>query len=232
MSRPRYRPGGPGLSRVFAHLHVRSGFSYGLGAATPEGLTGAAEAMGYRALALTDRDGLYGVPRFLRACGEAGLSPVVGAEVTVRLESPNGSRHRGHVVLLAASGNGYRTLSRLLTAYLLPPKGVPCPSAAERRNPSCPLETLLEHAGAGSLGGDLVCLTGAVPFGLVPSLVLSKDTGLRGKAAEVLGLLREAFGGGNVFVEISDDGTEGSRRRMRAVEYLAGRCGVPSIAAG
>lgn len=72
-----------GLAGSFAHLHVRSGFSYGLGTARPEELAGAAAEMGYRALALTDRDGMYGIPRFLRACGEVGLSPVVGAEVTV-----------------------------------------------------------------------------------------------------------------------------------------------------
>ena len=221
--------GGPtgGFCHGFAHLHVRSGFSWGLGTATPEELVGRAAALGMGALALTDRDTLAGVPRFLAACGEAGLSPVVGAEVTVEVGTAAGPA-RGHVVVLAASTQGYRALSRLLTAYLLPKGGAPWPSAAERRNPACPLGTLLEHAARA--GGDLVCLTGAVPFGLVPSLALSKDTGLRGKSAEVLSLLREAFG--NVHAELSDDGTEGSRRRMRAVELLAGRCGVPTVAAG
>ncbi len=50
------------FSRGFAHLHVRSGFSYGYGTATPEELAGAAARMGMGALALTDRDGLYGIP--------------------------------------------------------------------------------------------------------------------------------------------------------------------------
>ena len=208
---------------------MRSGFSYGLGTATPEELAGAAAGVGYPAMALTDRDGLYGIPRFLRACGEHGLSPIVGVEVTVELEAAG---HRGHVVLLAASERGYRSLCRLLTAYLLPKKGDPWPSAAQRRNPVCPLRTLLEHAGDGKAGGDLVCLTGAIPFGLVPSLTLSEDAGLRGKAVRVLTLLREAFGEGNVFVELSDDGTGGSRGRMRVVENLAGRCGLPTVAAG
>lgn len=223
------RPGTPGLAGGgFAHLHVRSGFSYGLGTATPEELAGTAMGMGYPAMALTDRDGLYGMPRFLAACGEQGLSPVVGAEVTVEL----GAGHRGHVVLLAASGRGYRSLCRLLTAYLLPEKDGSWPSAAERRNPACPLRTLLEHAGGDKAGGDLVCLTGAIPFGLVPSLALSRDAGLRGKAGRVLDLVREAFGEGNVFVELSDDGTEGSRGRMRVVGHLAERRGLPTVAAG
>jgi len=232
LTRPNRQPV-VGFRRGFAHLHARSGFSYGLGTATPEELAGAAARMGYQAMALTDRNGLYDIPRFLKACGEHGLAPIVGAEVTVELgrQDGGGPGLRGHVVLLAASDFGYRRLCRLLSAFLLPPEGVPWPSAAERRNPSCDLEKLLEHAAdEGSPGVDLVCLTGAIPFGLVPSLALSKDTGLRGKAVEVLSLLRDAFGDGNLFVELSDDGAEGSRRRMREVEYAARRSGLPTVA--
>jgi error-prone DNA polymerase len=210
------------------HLHVRSGFSYGLGTATPEELACATARMGYRSLALTDRDGLYGIPRFLQASQEAGLCAIVGTEVTVQLRKPD---VRGHLVLLVDSERGYRTLCRLLTAFLSPAvlakSGSPWPSARERRNPACDLQMLLEGAGE----GGLVCLSGAIPFGLVPSLVLSRDTGLRRKSREVLCLLRETFGEGNVFVELTDDGTAGSRRRMRQVEALAKREGLPTIAA-
>lgn len=73
----------PPFSRGFAHLHVRSGFSYGYGTATPEELVEAASKTGVGALALTDRDGLYGIPRFLKAAEGAGVSPIVGAEVSV-----------------------------------------------------------------------------------------------------------------------------------------------------
>ena len=50
------------MTTVFTHLHVRSGFSYGFGVATPEELAKVA-GMSMDALALTDRDGMYGVPR-------------------------------------------------------------------------------------------------------------------------------------------------------------------------
>jgi DNA polymerase III alpha subunit len=59
------------LSGPFPHLHVRSGFSYGFGTATPEELVWAAAAAGGNALALTNRDGLCGMPRFLRACADS-----------------------------------------------------------------------------------------------------------------------------------------------------------------
>lgn len=98
----------------FTHLHVRSGFSYGCGVATPEELVGAAAGMGYEALALTDRNGLYGVPRFLRAAEEAGLSPIVGAEISME---GGGVCPPGHVVLIAESMAGYRSLCKLITSY-------------------------------------------------------------------------------------------------------------------
>ncbi|MBV9454991.1 MAG: PHP domain-containing protein [Rubrobacter sp.] len=96
-------------SREFTHLHVRSGFSYGFGTSTPEELAEAAATMNTKNLALTDRDGFYGVPRFLKATGELGVSPIVGAEVS--------TEGGGHLVLLAEGTKGYRSLSKLITSY-------------------------------------------------------------------------------------------------------------------
>jgi error-prone DNA polymerase len=221
----------------YGHLHVRSGFSYGLGTATPEELVEVAAGMGYRSLALTDRGGLYGIPRFLKACGNHGLSPIVGAEVTVKVapkEVPVGTALSGHLVLLSASERGYRTLCRLLTDYLCSPaqatgEGL-WPSAEKRRNPASSLSSLLEYASVA--GGELICLTGAIPFGLLPTLLTSPNSSVRSSAARLLGRLKEAFGEGNVYAELTDDGTQGSRRRMREVEVLAGRCGIPTVTAG
>ena len=86
----------------FAHLHVRSGFSYGFGTSTPEELAEAAGEMCLGPMALTDRDALYGVPRFLRAAGQAGVGPIVGAEVNLE---------GGHLVLLVEDTKGYHSLS-------------------------------------------------------------------------------------------------------------------------
>jgi len=74
----------------------------------------------------------------------------------------------------------------------------------------------------------LVCLTGAVPFGLLPHLVLSND-GRRAK--DVLAHLLEAFGRENVFVELTDDRTMGSSRRLRKVALFAEEQGIPVLTA-
>src|SRR3712207_9278587 len=62
------------------------------------------------------------------------------------------------------------------------------------------------------------CLTGATPFGVIPHLLLA---GHRRRATEILSHLSEAFGRGNVFVELTDDRTAGSRRRLGRVAGFA-----------
>ena len=178
-----------GLMIGFAHLHVRSGFSWGYGAATPEELVERAAGSGVDALALTDRDTLAGIPRLMQACTGTGVSPIVGAEITMETKGV-----RGHVVLLAESGRGYRSLCKLITSYRL--------DAEDRHNPICPLPTLLEHA------EGLLCLTGSIPFGLLPSMLLSRDSTVSRGARRLATLLLDAFGDG-LHMEISDDRTEG-----------------------
>ena len=195
-----------GSSHGFVHLHVRSGFSFGFGVARPEELVEAAARMGMSSLALTDRDGLYGIPRFLDAAENAGVSPVVGAEITMK--------EGGHIVLLAESMQGYRSLCRFITAYRT--------SSEDRRSPACPLGKILEHT------EGLICLTGAVPFGLIPNLILD---GHGEEATEVLRRLREAFGD-RLYVELTDDETATGRRSSRRVAAFARNAGVPVVAAG
>jgi error-prone DNA polymerase len=184
---------------------VRSGFSYGFGVATPEELLQAVAAIGGDALALTDQDGLYGIPRFLKSAEDSGISPIVGAEV--RIEGG------GHLVLLAEDMEDYRSLCRLITFYRC--------TSEDRRRPACPLSALLEHA-----ANALICLTGALPFGYLPRLVLSGRTD---EARRVLGLLLDAFGEQNAYMELTDDMAPGSRRRLRRMASFARGSKVPIL---
>ena len=113
----------------FIHLDVRSCFSLKEGAFTPEQLAARAGALGMSGVAMTDRDGLYGAARFMRACEREGVEPLLGASVTVREEVGRGQAPahdsgddatRRHVVLLATDDTGYANLCRLLTdAHML-----------------------------------------------------------------------------------------------------------------
>jgi len=92
----------------YAELHLHTAFSFLDGASLPEELVGRAAELGYRALAVTDHDGLHGAMEFARLARAAGIAPIVGAELTLT----DGS----HLTLLAATAAGYANLCRLVTA--------------------------------------------------------------------------------------------------------------------
>src|SRR3954454_8650833 len=78
------RPGVEGLPIVtdpYVHLHVASGYSLRYGASSPQTLVDRAAEHGMDALALTDRDGVYGAVRFVKACSAAGIRPVLGVDL-------------------------------------------------------------------------------------------------------------------------------------------------------
>ena len=68
---------------VYVELHASSAFSFLRAATLPEPLVDRAAMLGYPAVALLDRDGVYGAPRFHKAATAAGLKPLIGAELTL-----------------------------------------------------------------------------------------------------------------------------------------------------
>ena len=70
---------------MYIELHTASAFSFLEGASLPEDLVAEAARLGYPALALCDRDGVYGAPRFHKAATEAGVRPLVGCEISLDL---------------------------------------------------------------------------------------------------------------------------------------------------
>ena len=100
----------------FTHLHVASGFSSHYGVNRPELLVEAARDLGFSALALTDRDGLYGAIKHIGACLQVGISPIVGVDLPV-LDVDGSSL--GRVVVLAHGGNkglGWAALCAVVSA--------------------------------------------------------------------------------------------------------------------
>src|SRR5262245_21962013 len=83
--------GGAGLAADYVELRCRSAFSFLEGASNPEDLVERAAELGHPALALADRGGLYGAPRFHQAARGAGLRALVGAELDLHAD-PGGAR--------------------------------------------------------------------------------------------------------------------------------------------
>jgi error-prone DNA polymerase len=95
----------------YVELHARSAFSFLQGASVPEDLVSACSDLGIPAMALLDRDGVYGAPRFHMAAKKTGMRAHIGSEITCT----NGKRYP----LLCESRAGYRNLCRLVTRIKL-----------------------------------------------------------------------------------------------------------------
>src|SRR2546425_7058810 len=92
---------------MYAELHCHSAFSFLDGASPPDEILAEAHRLGYPALALTDRNGIYGSLAFALAAQPLGIQAITGTEVTLA--------DGRHPVLLAESPHGYTNLCRLLT---------------------------------------------------------------------------------------------------------------------
>ena len=91
----------------YVELHARSAFNFLRGASFPEQMAEVAAKLGLKALALHDRDGVYGAPRFYAEARTHGLRSIIGCELTME---------DGWVLpVLVESRRGYQNLCRMLT---------------------------------------------------------------------------------------------------------------------
>ncbi|MFA5907225.1 MAG: error-prone DNA polymerase [Vicinamibacterales bacterium] len=128
---------------MYIELHTSSAFSFLRAASVPETIVERAATLGYPAVALLDRDGVSGAPRFHKAALAAGIRPLIGAELTVETvarnhqinhkitksrtqisKSPTHEITKFHLPVLVSSQEGWRNLCRLLSRMKLrAPKG-------------------------------------------------------------------------------------------------------------
>jgi error-prone DNA polymerase len=102
---------------AYVPLWCKSAYSFLEGASHPDELIDEAHRLGLRALALTDRDGVYGMVRAHKRAREIGLQLIVGAEVTLDGDST--------LLLYAMDRGGYANLCQLISAgRLRSPKGL------------------------------------------------------------------------------------------------------------
>ena len=210
-------------SSEYAELHCWSNFSFLEGASHPEELVERATALGLRALALTDRDGLYGTVRFAKAARGTPLGTICGAELTIELGPPAGRRgrekgarpahevptHSPRIVLLAEDARGYANLASLISRAQL---------RGRKRDARARLEDF-----EGKTGG-LIALSGW-RNGLPERALLAHDDDARAIANRLHALFEGRF-----YLELQhhlrpDDGT-----LMHAQVQLADALGIPYVA--
>lgn len=187
---------------MYAELHARSAFSFLEGASQPEELVERAVELDLPAVALVDRNGVYGAPRFYRAARDAGLRALVGAEVVVDGDF--------RLPLLVRNRTGYENLCRLLTTGAL---------GREKGEAQVSWEEIEEHA------EGLHALTGGEEGPLVHALACDGMEG--GKNA--LDRLRSLFPN-RLHAELQRHRSREEEHRNRAVLDLAESLRVPWVA--
>jgi len=194
-------------SPPYIELHTASAFSFLQGASLPEALVDRAADVGYGTVALLDRDGVYGAPRFHKAAKAAGLRAIVGAELTLEAGEP-GQAGRAPVPsvlpVLCESADGYKNLCQLITRMKLrAPKG----------------EGALTIEDLDGRTRGLVALVGRAALD-------GRRYGVGGLLDRIVGV----FGRANVFVELQRHLRRDEERETAALVGLADAFRVPTVA--
>ncbi|MEH7373815.1 DNA polymerase III subunit alpha [Neobacillus drentensis] len=95
----------------FIHLHVYSAYSLLTSTASVPDLIENAQKKGFSAIALTDRNVMYGTIEFYKLCKKNNLKPIIG--LTVDVESENNNNESYPLVLLAENDHGYKNLLKV-----------------------------------------------------------------------------------------------------------------------
>jgi error-prone DNA polymerase len=195
-----------GTTSSYVELHCHSAFSFLDGSSSPEELAIRAEALGYSALALTDRNGLYGSMTFAQIAADLGLQAITGAEVTL---------HDGtHLTLLAETRTGYANLCRLLTETHL--------GQEDRRDPRLAISSLYE------LREGIIVMSGCRD-GLIPTTLQTRGITA---AREITAECRDVFGRENFFMELQRNAVRGDLEQTGILASIADELGISVVATG
>lgn len=196
------------MSPGFVHTHLHSEFSLIDGTVRVKPLVKAVAEQGMPAVAITDQGNLFGMVKFYRAAMEAGIKPIIGADLRVAADSSD----RHHVMtFLCMNDAGYAALTRLITASYLEGQGQGLPVVAR--------QWLDEwHAG-------LIVLSGGAR-GDVGEALVADDFKLAEKRLE---FWQSRFGD-RFYLELHRTGRAGDEAHVHAAVGLAAQAQCPVVA--
>ena len=218
---------------MYIELHARSAFSFLEGASVPEELAEACRSHQMPAMALLDRDGLYGAARFHLAMKKLGLQAHIGAEITSLLPRvvPSDNVALPRLSLLCASREGYQNLCRLITRTKL--RAPKYPAVLPRKAKQDVSQALLITSQAvaslddlAELSAGLICMTGGEEGPLANALAHGGMT----EALHTLERLVAVYGRENVYVELQRHYNRAQEARNQAAIELARSLKLPLLA--
>jgi error-prone DNA polymerase len=210
------------MTERYVELHAASAFSFLEGASQPEDLMKRACELEMPAMAVLDRNGVYGSARAHTSARRSGLRAHVGAEIAaqdfgLRMTPPVWLPHQqrpepARLSLLCTSRTGYQNLCQLITQFKMREQKK-CEGAASKSD-------LQEYASA------LICITGGEEGPLAAALVQGGEAAAR-KAVEQL---VEIFGHRNTYVEVQRHHEREEEWRNQAALRIAHTLKLPVVA--
>src|SRR6185437_12482014 len=192
------------------------------GASQPEDLIERALELDMPALALLDRNGLYGAAWFHTSAKRNGVQAHIGAEIAVssfgsRLAPPAWLPHRfirepARLPLLCESQLGYQNLCQLITAFKLREEG--------KSEGAATLNDLEQHA------AGLICLTGGDEGPLAAALMQGGEDSGRQSVQQLVSI----FGRKNVYIELQRHSEREEEWRNQAALRIACSLNLPVVA--
>ncbi|KAA6458642.1 DNA polymerase III subunit alpha [Acidobacteria bacterium AB60] len=209
-------------SEEYVELHAASAFSFLEGASQPDALIEEASKLELPAVAIADRNGLYGAARFHTAGERMKVRAHIGAEIAVssfgaRLTPAPWLPHQlspepPRITLLCASQTGYQNLCQLITRFKM--------RESTKAEGAATLEDLEEFS------SGLICLTGGEEGPLASGLAL----GGQDRARLQLDQLTHIYGRNHVYVELQRHQLREEECRNQALVNLASSMRLPVIA--
>ena len=193
----------------YVELHARSAFSFLEGASVPEAMVYACARQQIPAIAVLDRNGLYGSPRAHLTGKSNDIKAHVGVELSVG-KTP--TWQSSYYSLLVENRIGYQNLCRLITKTKL--------RTNKNKPTAATIEELEEHA------EGLICLTGDEDGPLAPAL----KSGSKDEARRLLDQLQSMFGRNNVYVELQRHFRPEQEYRNHVAIELAREFNLPLLA--
>ncbi len=200
---------------AFVHLHVHSEYSLLDGACRIKGLCSRVKELGQTAVAVTDHGVMYGAVEFYKEAQKQGIRPIIGCEVYVASRGRKDKEHAfdreyNHLVLLCENNEGYKNLTKLVSAAHL--EGFYVKPRVDRE--------LLEkyHNGLIALSA---CLAGEVPRALT--------AGDYEKAKATAKWYQQVFGENNYYLELQDHGIAEQKQINPQILRLSKELHIPVV---
>lgn len=200
----------------FVHLHVHTQYSLLDGAIRIDPLLKRVADFDMEAVAITDHGTMFGAMTFYEKANKAGIKPIVGCECYMaprRLteKTPLDKTGLSHLILLAENQEGYRNLCKLATIAQL---------QGFYYKPRIDKEVLKDHIKG--LIGFSGCLHGEIPKLIQENRI--------DKADEAARFYLDAFGEGNFFLEVQNNGIDIQEEVNQALLDMSRRLSIPLVA--